>query len=212
MDGLHAEEGLDLLLAGFVFEFVPPVFQPLDDRVAILRNFSAGHEGAVFWRDVGELSRVFNTAFDGLEVSLADAEDVVTHQPDGAIAIGNNAFQQLGIRQLTNQTLRGTQYHDPALDQFFRWQGLVAGTLKSDKFGDIFQVLSEYKLIALGNNRDIAHAELEQAFAAVRVIQNINGDEIDFFARKKLFRPETAASSRLGKQDELFVGAHVWPL
>jgi hypothetical protein len=72
--------------------------------------------------------------------------------------------------------------------------------------------LSEYKLIALGNNRDIAHAELEQAFAAVRVIQDINGDEIDFFARKKLFRPETATSSRLGKQNELFVGTHVWPL
>jgi hypothetical protein len=50
---------------------------------------------------------------------------------------------------------------------------------------------------------------LEQALATGRIVQDINGDEINFFARKKLFRPETAASPRLGKQDELFVGAHV---
>jgi len=63
-------------------------------------------------------------------------------------------------------------------------------------------------LIALGNHRDIAYSELEQAFAACRIVQDVNGDEINFFARKKLFRPETAASPRLGKQDELFVGTH----
>jgi hypothetical protein len=85
----------------------------------------------------------------------------------------------------------------------------MAGALEADKLGDILEVLPEYELIALGNHRNIAHAELEQAFAAGRIVQDINGDEIDFFARKKLFRPETAASPRLGKQNELFVGAHV---
>ena len=84
----------------------------------------------------------------------------------------------------------------------------MPGALKADELGDIFEVLSEDELIALGDNGNIAYAELEQAFTAGRVVQDINGDEIDFFARKKLFRPETAASSRLGKQDELFVGAH----
>ncbi|MEY4597534.1 MAG: hypothetical protein RLZZ445_331, partial [Pseudomonadota bacterium] len=64
------------------------------------------------------------------------------------------------------------------------------------------------ELIALGDNGNVAHAELEQAFTAGRVVQDINGDEIDFFARKKLFRPEAAASPWLGKQDELFVDAH----
>jgi len=85
----------------------------------------------------------------------------------------------------------------------------VSGTLEADELGYVFQVLSEDKLLALGNDRDIAHTEFEQAFAARRIVQDINGDEIDFFARKKLFRPETATSPRLGKQDELFVGAHI---
>jgi hypothetical protein len=84
----------------------------------------------------------------------------------------------------------------------------MAGALEADKLGDIFQVLPEYELIALGDHRNIAYAELEQAFAAGGIVQYINGDEIDFFARKKLFRPEAAASPWLGKQDELFVGAH----
>ena len=84
----------------------------------------------------------------------------------------------------------------------------MTGALEADELGDIFEVLSEDELIALGDNGNIAYAELEQAFAAGRVVQDINGDEVDFFARKKLFRPETAASPRLGKQDELFVGAH----
>jgi len=84
----------------------------------------------------------------------------------------------------------------------------VAGTLEADELGDIFQVLTEDELVALGHHGDIAHAELQQAFTAGRIVQDINGDEIDFFARKKLFRPEAAASPWLGKQDELFVGAH----
>jgi len=88
----------------------------------------------------------------------------------------------------------------------------VAGALEADEFGHVFQILAKYELLALGNNRDIAHAELEQAFATRRIVQDINGNEIDFFARKKLFRPETTASPRLGKQNELFFGAHVWPL
>lgn len=85
----------------------------------------------------------------------------------------------------------------------------MAGALKTDELGNVFQILAEYELLALGDNRDIAHTELEQAFTAGRIVQDINGDEVYFFARKKLFRPETAASPRLGKQDELFVGAHM---
>ena len=84
----------------------------------------------------------------------------------------------------------------------------MAGALEADELGDILDVLSEDELIALGDNGNVAYAELEQAFTAGRVVQNINGDEIDFFARKKLFRPEAAASPWLGKQDELFVDAH----
>lgn len=133
----------------------------------------------------------------------------MAHQADRTITVGNDPLKQFGIGQLAHQPLRGAQYHDPALDQLFRGQRLMAGALEADKLGDIFQVLPEYELIALGNHRNIAYAELEQAFASSRIVQDINGDEINFFARKKLFRPETAASPRLGKQNELFVGAHV---
>jgi hypothetical protein len=133
----------------------------------------------------------------------------MAHQADRTITVGNDPFKQFGVRQLAHQPLCGAQHHDPALNQFFRRQRFMAGALEADKLGDILQVLPEYELIALGNHRNIAHAKLEQAFAAGRIVQDINGDEIDFFARKKLFRPETAASPRLGKQNELFVGAHV---
>jgi hypothetical protein len=109
---------------------------------------------------------------------------------------------------LAHQTLCGAQHHDPAFDQFFRRQRFVAGALEANELGNVFQILTEDELFTLGNNRDITHAKLEQTFATCRIVQNINGDEVDFFARKKLFRPETAASPRLGKQDELFVGAH----
>ena len=86
----------------------------------------------------------------------------------------------------------------------------MAGTLEADELGDILEVLPEYELFAFGYNRHIAHTEFEQAFASCRIVQDIDGDEINFFARKKLFRPETTASPRLGEQYVLlFVGAHV---
>jgi hypothetical protein len=85
----------------------------------------------------------------------------------------------------------------------------VAGALQPDEFGNVLQVLAKDKLFALGDDRDVAYAELEQSFAALRIVQYINGDEINFFARKKLFRPETAASPGLGEKYELFVGAHM---
>jgi len=67
-------------------------------------------------------------------------------------------------------------------------------------------------LFASGDYRHIAHAVLEQALTTLRVVQYVDGNKINFFARKKLFRPETAASPGLGKEYELFGGgAHVRP-
>jgi len=88
----------------------------------------------------------------------------------------------------------------------------VAGALQADKLRDVFQVLAEHELFALGDDGDIAHPELQQALTALRIVQYVNGDKIDFFARKKLFRPETTASPGLGKEDELFDGAHMCDL
>jgi len=46
-------------------------------------------------------------------------------------------------------------------------------------------------------------------FPPAGIIRNVDDDVINFLARKKLFRPETAASPRLQEQDEFFVdGAH----
>jgi len=83
----------------------------------------------------------------------------------------------------------------------------VAGALQTDELGDVFQVLAKDKLFAPGHDRHIAHAELDQTFTALRIVQDIDGDKINFFARKKLFRPETTASPRLGKEYELFSGS-----
>lgn len=85
----------------------------------------------------------------------------------------------------------------------------MTGALQANKLGDVLEILTEYILLALGDNRNVAQAELEQFLASLRIIQYVDGNEIDFFARKKLFRPETAASPGLGKEDELFVGAHI---
>jgi hypothetical protein len=174
-----------------------------------MRDLVAGHELAIFGRHVGELYRLFDATFDGFEEGFADAEDVVAHQPDRAITVGDHAFHQLLVGQLSHQSLRGAQHHYPALDQLFRRQRFVAGALQADKLRDVLEVLAEHKLFALGDHGDIAHTKLQQAFTALRIVQYVDGDEIDFFARKKLFRPETAASPGLGEEDELFDGAHM---
>jgi hypothetical protein len=75
--------------------------------------------------------------------------------------------------------------------------------LQSHEFGDVLQVLAENVAIAFRYDRHVAHPELEQLGAASGVIQHVNGDEIDVFARKKLFRPQAAASPGLREQDEL---------
>jgi hypothetical protein len=100
--------------------------------------------------------------------------------------------------------LRGLQDDDPALDQFFRRQGGVAGAGETDELGDVFQVLPEDEILASGDDGNVADTVGQQAVTARRVVEDVDGYEVDLFARKKLFRPETAASPRLGEEDELF--------
>ncbi len=85
----------------------------------------------------------------------------------------------------------------------------MTGTLQADKFGDVFKILSEDELPTFCNYRYIAYAELQQAFATLWIVQYVDGNKINFFARKKLFRPEAAASPGLGEQDELIRSGHV---
>jgi hypothetical protein len=85
----------------------------------------------------------------------------------------------------------------------------VAGALQTDEFSNILEILPEHKLVAARDNRHIAHAESEQFFAAACIVQDIDGDELNLFFRKKLFRSKAATSSRLCKENELVGnGAH----
>jgi len=78
----------------------------------------------------------------------------------------------------------------------------MPGSLETDELGNVFEVLSEDELIAFGHHRHITHTVFEETLAPLRVIEHVDGDEFDLFARKKLFRPETATSSGLREQDE----------
>jgi hypothetical protein len=81
----------------------------------------------------------------------------------------------------------------------------MSGTLQADELGNIFQILSEYKLIAARNHGHVAHAVGKQFLFATGIVEYVDCDEVDIFFRKKLFRSETAASAGLRKEYE-FVG------
>jgi hypothetical protein len=64
--------------------------------------------------------------------------------------------------------------------------------------------LAEDVLFGFCQHRYRARAELEQLLSSVRIVQYVQRDEANAFFRKKLFRPETAASTGLGEKDEIF--------
>jgi hypothetical protein len=79
----------------------------------------------------------------------------------------------------------------------------VAGALQADELGYIFEILSEHISVATRHDRHVTDAIRQQFFTAADVVQNVNGDEVDIFFRKKLFRFEARTSPRLGEQQEL---------
>jgi hypothetical protein len=88
----------------------------------------------------------------------------------------------------------------------------VAGALQADEFGDLFEVHRKHVLFALRDDRHGAQAEGLQFFTAARVIDDVDGDVVDAFFRKKLFRSKTAASPGLGKEYEFVAGIHACPV
>lgn len=80
----------------------------------------------------------------------------------------------------------------------------MSGSLQADELGHVFEVLTENEALAFCNYRYVAHPELEEPLTTAGVIQDINGLEVYAFTRKKLFRPKTTASARLGKKYEFF--------
>jgi hypothetical protein len=81
----------------------------------------------------------------------------------------------------------------------------MPGALQADKLGHVLEVLAENVLAASREHRHGADAELEQLLFARGIVHYVNRDEVNAFFRKKLFRPETTASTRLGEQNEFVV-------
>jgi hypothetical protein len=79
----------------------------------------------------------------------------------------------------------------------------MSGAAQAHKSGDGLEVLAEYELGAPGHDRNLADAEFEEPLEALGVVEDINGDEVHALLRKKLLRSKTAASTRLGIEDEL---------
>lgn len=204
-----AEEGVHFLRAGLVGKRAPPVLQPGDHRVAIARDLVAGSEGAVFGRYGRERCAVLDAIDHRLKERLADTEYVVAQKPDRTVAVVDDALADARGRNLAHVALRRVQYIDPLFDQFFGRQRRVAGAVQAYELGHVLEILSEDKLAAFRDDRHITHAQFEQLLTPLRVVQHIDGDEVDVFSRKKLFRPETAASPGLGEEDEFFgEGSH----
>ena len=85
----------------------------------------------------------------------------------------------------------------------------MPGANESDEFGHIVEALSKNELVAFSDNRGHrSYAECQQLFSPAWIVQNVNRDKVDVFFRKKLFRSEAAASSRLGEQNK-FVSCRV---
>jgi hypothetical protein len=79
----------------------------------------------------------------------------------------------------------------------------MAGALQTYELCDVFEILTENEILTQCNHRNVAHAQLQQALATTCIVENVYSFEGYAFARKKLFRPETATSSRLSEEDEL---------
>ena len=97
IDRLHTKKGFHLLLAGLVVELVPPLLQSCDDALAITCDFVTRGEGAFCRRHIGELNRIFDAVYNAFEKGFANAEDVMAHQTDRAVAVGDHAFIQCGV-------------------------------------------------------------------------------------------------------------------
>ena len=78
----------------------------------------------------------------------------------------------------------------------------MSRALHADELGDVFEVLAEDVLTAFCEHRHGADAEIEQLRLSARIVDHVNCDEVNAFLRKKLFRSQATASTRLSEQDK----------
>ena len=84
----------------------------------------------------------------------------------------------------------------------------MSRALEPDELGDVLQVLPEDVVAAFRDDRHVAHAQLEQLLPPAGVVQHVDHDVVYLSTRKKLFRPQTAASPGLREEHEFFGCAH----
>ena len=71
-----------------------------------------------------------------------------------------------------------------------------------DKCGNGLEVLAEHELLPFCHDRHFADPEFQEPLEALRVAEDVDGDEVHALLRKKLLRSKTAASAGLGVEDE----------
>ena len=92
----------------------------------------------------------------------------------------------------------------------------MSGAANADESCYRLEILAEHVLRAVGHDRDLPNAELEEPLEPFLVVEDIDGDEVHAALRKKLLRSKTAASAGLGIEDEVVDdGSHqqliMWP-
>lgn len=88
----------------------------------------------------------------------------------------------------------------------------MPGAVETDELRHVFQALRQGVGAAFGDYGHIAQAEFQQAFTAAGIVDYVDRFESYAFARKKLFRPETAASAGLGEKNKTLGGFFHWCL
>jgi hypothetical protein len=79
----------------------------------------------------------------------------------------------------------------------------MTAALQADEFGDIFEILAENIFSPPGEHGHGLRAEICELLLPIGIVQNIHRQKVDALLRKKLFRSQATASTRLGVQYEL---------
>src|SRR5258706_4197443 len=183
-----AVKSLDASMAGTIVQIVPPFFQSRDDSISIGDDLGAARAGAVGRRDVGVLAPVFDVVDGGFEKRRGNAKDMMAHQPDRAIAIVDHSLGETSVGDLPEIALRRAQDDQPFAVQLSRRQRRMTAALHADKLGDVLGGLTGNIFAAFGEHRHRARAQRAQLLPATGIIEHVDGDEVNFLARKKLFR------------------------
>ena len=113
---------------------------------------------------------------------------MVAQQANRTVTIYDRALAQLLVGKLKYIALRGTQYVKPLGKQFVRRQRRMPAALQTDELGDIFEILAKNIVCAFCEHGHGAYTEAEEPLPSGGIVDHVDGDKCNFFARKKLFR------------------------